>query len=71
MNEQELLERNLSPQQIEEITGSEKHIHRAIKEQQCVETFTTLRHLLPDMTGVMMEKIKREINLEMKRRRDE
>lgn len=70
MNEQELLERTLSPQEIEEITGSQKHIVQVIKQQKCTEAFTELRQLLPDMTGIMMEKIKQEINLEMKRRRD-
>ncbi len=71
MNELDLLQKDLTPEEIEEITGSEKHIVQAIKQQRCTEAFTQLRQVLPDMTGVMMEDVKRHINLEMKRRREQ
>lgn len=70
MNENDLIERDLTDEELENITGSQAHIVQEIKNQRCVDAFKELKSVLPDMTGVMMEQIKYRINLEMKARKE-
>lgn len=70
MNDHDLINKDLSPTELEEITGTQKLLLHEIKQQRCNEAYYELVEVLPTMTGVMMEQIKYRINLEMKARRE-